>query len=195
MKISHIKNERITRARQGDEVAMKGLYNDYSAMVLNTAYRIVNNRPEAEDVLQDTFINAFSRLSQFDERASFGSWVKRIAVNRSIDLLRRRTPRTFEMNGTVEDKDYYEPEFNSLDTEEPIEYEGRLEEIYAAIHQLPDGYRSIFSMYVLEGYDHEEIAKILDIKVSTSISQLSRAKKKIRQLIPKIVKEKNEVHE
>lgn len=162
---------------------MNQLYQAYSAMIVNTAYRILNDRMGAEDVMQETFVQAFSRLEQYDERASFGAWLRRISVNKSIDLLRKkkRSGYTEDLDDLVE-KSIFETNLESISTH--VEEE-QLDLIYHAIQKLPDGYRTIFSLYVLEGYDHEEIAHILNVKVSTSISQLSRAKKKIRAMLKK----------
>ena len=168
----------IEKAKKGNQHAMHHLYALYAKAMLNTAFRILNNKEDAEDVLQDSFIKAFSRLSQFDSQSTFGAWIKRIVINRSIDALKKKNKRAFlaEADVFIEEKVFvFGAEQNGLQTQ--------LDLLYKALHQLPDGYRTVFSLYMLEGYDHNEISQILDIGVSTSISQLSRAKKKLKLLI------------
>ena len=168
----------IEKAKKGNQHAMHHLYALYAKALLNTAFRILNNKEDAEDVLQDSFIKAFSRLSQFNSQSTFGAWIKRIVINRSIDALKKRNKQAFLLGPDVlvEEKSFvFGIEQNDL--------QSQLDLLYKALHQLPDGYRTVLSLYMLEGYDHDEISKILDIGVSTSISQLSRAKKKLKLLI------------
>jgi RNA polymerase sigma-70 factor (ECF subfamily) len=171
----------IELAREGDEKAMHQLYGKYAKAMLNTAYRILNNAEDAEDVLQESFINVFTRLHQYKYQSSFGAWVKRIVVNRSIDALKKKQ-RTLVLT----QNEGKEPEVVfETGKENNLEVKDKLDLLYKALHALPDGYRTVFSLYMLEGYDHTEIAKILNIGVSTSISQLSRAKQKIKILTTK----------
>ena len=159
---------------------MHQLYVLYASAMLNTAFRIVNSREDAEDILQESFIKAFTRLSQFSYQSTFGAWIKRIVINTSIDALKKRNSNTFpiEINGYTKDVDAIAYQLGPLKSKQ-------IDQLYKAIHDLPDGYRTVFSLYMLEGYDHQEIATILNIGVSSSISQLSRAKKKLRTLIDK----------
>jgi RNA polymerase sigma-70 factor (ECF subfamily) len=170
--------EVIEKAKQGDQNAMHRLYVLYSKALLNTAFRILNNREDAEDVLQDAFIKIFSRLDQFRYQSTFGAWVKRIVVNKSIDELKKKQRIIFqEENG---EHLYENPP--SLKLEQQNDLQNKLDQLYKAMHDLPNGYRTVFSLYMLEGYDHNEISEIMNITVSTSISQLSRAKKKLKSL-------------
>ncbi len=144
--------------------------------MLNTSYGILNSREDAEDVLQESFIKVFSKLHQFNYQSSFGAWFKRIVVNQSIDELRKKRNLVFDNGETIMEIS------TDTNSENEIVLQAKLDSIYNALHQLPDGYRTVLSLYVLEGYDHNEISEILNIGVSTSISQLSRAKKKLRLL-------------
>jgi RNA polymerase sigma factor (sigma-70 family) len=167
----------IELAKNGDESAMFRLYTAYSKAMLNTSFRILNHREDAEDVLQDAFVKAFSRLHQFKYDSSFGSWLKRIVVNASIDQLKSKKVNLelTESDGeTVDDAPLFERE---------EDLQSQLDAVYDALHKLPDGYRTVLSLYMLEGYDHQEISGILNIGVSSSISQLSRAKKKLKSLL------------
>lgn len=159
---------------------MHKLYTLYAKALLNTAYRILNNREDAEDVLQESFLKAFKHLHQFNYQSTFGAWIKRIVINRSIDLLKSNNKLTFVAESAAPTPSEYPAEDVSLEQQE------KLNLLYNALHQLPNGYRTVFSLYMLEGYDHKEIASILNIAESASISQLSRAKKKLRLLTQKM---------
>ena len=172
----------IERAKLGDQNAMYRLYSSYSKAMLNSAHRILNNRQDAEDVLQDSFVKIFSQLHQFSYQSSFGSWIKRIVINASIDQLNRKRNDL----SLYEDHEVADEEHNVIHIDQENGRQAQLDLMYKALLELPDGYRTVLSLYMLEGYDHEEISTILNIGVSTSISQLSRAKKKLRAIIQKI---------
>jgi len=159
---------------------MHQLYLLYGKAMLNTAFRILNNREDAEDALQDAFIKMFARLHQFQYKSTFGAWFKRIVVNHSIDALKKKRAVTF-----LDDAHFPERAPNHTTNAPDQDIQDKLNSFYQSLHQLPDGYRTVLSLYLLEGYDHQEIAQILDIKESTSISQLSRAKKKLQFLTTK----------
>lgn len=163
----------VENAKEGDQNAMFNLYKCYSVAMLNTSFRILNNKEDAEDALQEAFIKAFTRLHQFNYESTFGAWLKRIVVNHSVDQLKKRKNLIFDDEII---------RHISIAPETTIDLQEKLDSLYRALHQLPDGYRTVLSLYMLEGYDHDEISKILNIGVSTSISQLSRAKKKIKLL-------------
>ena len=168
----------IEQAKRGDQQAMHRLYVLYAKAMLNTAYRILNHPEDAEDVLQEAFINVFSRLSQYNYQSTFGAWVKRIVINKSIDALKKKHQNVFLTEASAAGEEMGSA-FSSEDTDD---LDQKLNLLYKALHALPDGYRTVFFLYMLEGYDHNEISEILKIEVSTSISQLSRAKKKIISL-------------
>jgi len=140
----------------------------------NTSLRIVNDTMEAEDIMQEAFLSAFEKINTYSGTVSFGAWLKRIVVNRSLDVLNKKKLilEDIESHGDIRD-----------DSPEEIEskqnFENRLETVKQAIEKLPDGYRIILSLYLIEGYDHDEIGEILGISSSTSRSQLSRAKQKL----------------
>lgn len=178
MQDSHLEihAEIIERARQGRESAYKELYRLYHRSMFNTAIRITADRAEAEDVLQESFINAFRNLDSFRGESTFGAWLKRIVVNKSLNALRRtiHDEWTDELNQIPEDT-------GSPSGEDQFSYS--VSQVNQAILQLADGYRTVISLYLIEGYDHEEIGQILGIDQNTSKSQLSRAKKKLIQLL------------
>lgn len=160
---------------QNDSVAQYKLYSLYSKAMLNVAYRICNDLDQAEDLLQDAFINAFKNLSSFKGTASFGSWLKRIVVNTSLNYLRSKKLQFEELE---EGKISVIEEELSDDCQDYL-----VEQVKDGITQLPTGYRLVISLYLLEGYDHKEIAEVLNISESTSKSQYNRAKSKLRQII------------
>jgi RNA polymerase sigma factor (sigma-70 family) len=141
----------------------------------NVSYRITGREEDAEDALQEAFISAFKNLESYRGDATFGAWLKRIVVNKAINIVKKRREELM-------------PEYAQLDVaeeEENIEYREGLtvERVRDAIQQLPDGYRSVLTLYLLEGYDHQEIAEIMSISESTSKSQLNRAKNKLREFL------------
>jgi len=172
------KDELITRCKLGDVQGYELLYRQYSKAMYNTSLRIVNNTADAEDVLQESFVAAF-RLDNFDYSSTFGAWLKRIVVNKSIDMLRRRKMVLVDIEETAL--------HHAADTvpadEENIQL--KVEEIRKAMTQLPNGYRTVLSLHLFEGYDHEEIADILHITQSTVRTQYHRAKQKLLQLLQK----------
>ena len=143
----------------------------------NTALRIVNKAADAEDVLQDSFTDAFMQLRSFENKSTFGAWLKQIVVFKSISFLKRQRMSFVDMEGMVD-----LPEENALDETE-IWY--TVDMIKQTMQQLPDGYRTVLSLYLFEGYDHEEISEILGVAQSTVRTQYIRAKQKLLQLLKK----------
>jgi len=164
----------IEECRKGSIKAQFMLYNQYSKAMYNLAYRMMNNREDAEDVLQEAFLECFRKISSFRFESTFGAWLKSILINRCINQLRKK-----KIN--LELMETYPAGIPEEETE-PV-YNTAL--IYKGIEQLPDGYRIILTLYLLEGYDHTEIAQILSISESTSKSQYSRAKDKLRTILSK----------
>lgn len=167
--------ELIEQCRQGSREAHYRLYKLYAKSMYNISYRIVNNTGEAEDVLQEAFISAFRNLEYYRGDATFGSWLKRIVVNKAINVLKKRR---FEQLPDREDFDVAE----IVEAGEQ-EFPYSVDQVKRAIAILPDGYRAVLSLYLLEGYDHSEIAEILGISESTSKSQFNRSKKKLLNLL------------
>jgi RNA polymerase sigma factor (sigma-70 family) len=163
----------IDRCRSGDRDAHYRLYKLYSKAMFNVSLRITGNAGDAEDALQDAFVSAFRNLSNYRGDAAFGAWLKRIVVNEAINVLKKRR---HELIPDDEDWDIAEVEQG-----EEYREELTVDRVKKAIAALPDGYRTVLSLYLLEGYDHQEIAEIMNISESTSKSQLNRAKAKLRE--------------
>ncbi len=166
----------IERCLEGDRTAQYELYRKYNRAMYNTAWRIVRDDQEAEDILQEAFINAFQYLHTFQGTSTFGAWLKRIVVNKSLNILQKNRLPLDNLNDEEHDVPQEEEESIYVDQDE-------LERVRNAIEDLPDGYRVILSLYLLEGYDHLEISEILGISVGTSKSQYNRAKKKLREML------------
>lgn len=144
--------------------------------MFNICYRMMNNMHDAEDMLQEVFCEAFKRLDSFRFESTFGAWIKRITINKCINELKRKKL-------SLELKEEFTPDNYSDEYEDTENILLSVDHIKHAMALLPDGYRVIFSLYMLEGYDHQEIAEIMNITVSTSKSQLARAKKKLVDIL------------
>jgi RNA polymerase sigma-70 factor (ECF subfamily) len=140
----------------------------------NVALRIVNDDAEAEDVLQEAFLDAFNRIADFRQETTFGLWLKQIVINRAINYLRKRKAEFV----SIDDVDVAEEPATDYETTQL-----KVDAIKAAIAELPDGYRVVLTLYLFEGYDHEEIAHILKITENTSRTQYMRAKRKLNSLL------------
>ncbi len=165
----------LERAKEGDQAAMRCLYDANVDRVYHLAFRMAGEEDLARDFTQDAFIRAFQRLDQFQERAAFSTWLHSIAVSVCLNGLRkRRREREREW---------------SLDEVAPLSVPGPdprprvRDRLHGAIDSLPDLYRTVFVLYDVEGYRHEEIAEMLDVAVGTSKARLSRARGKLRELL------------
>jgi len=169
--------ELVAECRNGSRKAYSDLYRLYSKAMFNISVRILNDEEEAADVLQEAFLDAFSRIADFRQETTFGMWMKQIVINKSISQLRKRKMELISLGDTDVESI---PDNEQVDTEE---LELQVQQVRAAIHQLPDGYRVVLSLYLLEGYDHEEISHILRISENTSRTQLMRAKRKLIEIL------------
>ena len=169
----NLHDDLIERSKVGDRLAQSELYRLYSKAMYNICYRFSNDRDDAEDILQDAFISAFANLKSYRKEASFGAWFKRIVVNKAINFVKRKKMDLLSLEEVAID-----PE--DVQTSDD-EYILNIDKIRDGIQELPDGYRLVFSLYLLEGYDHKEISEILGITESTSKSQYLRAKKKLKE--------------
>jgi RNA polymerase sigma-70 factor (ECF subfamily) len=164
----------IEDCRKGNKKAQFRLYEQYSKAMYNLAYRILNNREDAEDILQEAFVESFRNLDSFRFESTFGAWLKKIIVNKCLNHIKKKKI-DLTLCETLPTTIYEE--------EEEVIYETG--KIFKSIELLPDGYRIILTLYLLEGYDHSEISQILGISESTSKSQYSRAKEKLKNILSK----------
>ncbi len=166
-------NELIEGCRQNNRKAQKLLYDLHSPVMFGVCMRYVKNREDAEDVMIEGFFKAMTNIHQFTGAGNFQGWIRRIMVNESLMFLRKQ--HNFRM--TVE--------VSNIEIKSQVNVEDELsaQDILNLLDKLPTGYRTVFNLYVLEGYKHREIAELLDISINTSKSQLILAKKRMRRLI------------
>lgn len=166
-----IHRQLVEACKAGNRKAYNELYNSYAKAMYNICYRMMNNAEEAKDMLQEGFSDAFRRLESFRFESTFGAWLKKIVINKCINALEKRKIKWV-------DEDIAETSLTTAD-EDNIDEEGlrlSVERVKKAMNRLPEGARIIFSLYLLEGYDHTEISEILHISESTSKSQFMRAR-------------------
>lgn len=175
-------DELVAKCKQGDVQSYNALYRRYASAMFNTSLRIVNNSADAEDVLQDAFVAAF-RLDNFDYSSTFGAWLKRIVINKSIDVLRRRKLNVVDIDNTAVDG----IQEDELPDEENIKL--KVEEIKKAIIKLPSGYRTVLSLFLFEDYSYSEIATTLKITESTVRTQYHRARQKLLHTLKNVNKD------
>jgi RNA polymerase sigma factor (sigma-70 family) len=161
----------IEQCEKGDARAQLDFYKQHYKPVFTTCLRIVGNKVEAEDVMQETFITAFSKLSSLESEEKATGWLCTIARNKSLNYIQR------ERNTWVDLKDHDEPVYDTKYEEVDVAY------IYKGIKLLPEGYRLIMNLYLFEGMNHEQIGSSLGISASTSRSQYARAKQRLKQII------------
>jgi RNA polymerase sigma factor (sigma-70 family) len=172
--------ELIARLREGDPGAQFEAYESYKVAMYNTAVRIVQDVAEAEDVLQDAFLAAFTKIDRFSGDSTFGAWLKSIVVNKSINALNKQKA-SLNLKEQMAQEAANTATAAASDTDEAMVW--NVSQINRAVEQLPDGYRVVLSLYLFEGYDHREIADILGITEGGSKSQYNRAKSKLRDIL------------
>lgn len=171
----------IEKCQRNDRKAQLQLYNQYCDGMYCVAMRFVKDSMEAEDIVQESFIKAFSKLHQFKAEVTFGAWLKRIVINKSIDLLKSRKQRLIELEEV-----HLKVVDTSKDDEWLVSDSIDIDMVKKAIKKLPDKYRYVVMLYLMEGYDHQEISEILDISEVASRTQLSRGKVKLQELLKPI---------
>ena len=171
--------ELIKGCMKGDRQAQNRLYQKYKAILFGICLRYGNSREEAEDMLQEGFIKIFSDLYQYQPTGPLGGWMRKVVINVALQHIRKNKKfRIFENHEQI--VAVYEPDLK-------IFKNNREEAILKIVQQLPDGYRIIFNLYVIEEFSHKEIAEKLGISVSTSKSQYSRARAALRTMLVKNV--------
>ncbi len=158
----------LEKCMANDRKAQMQLYKQYCEGMYCVAMRFLKNSDDAEDVLQESFIKAFQKMDQYKGDVTFGAWLKRIVINKSIDFLKSKKDKTLELNESYmhisEDEDWTVDEGISIDV------------IKKAIENLPEKYRYVMMMYLIEGFDHTEISQVLDLAETTCRTRLLRGK-------------------
>lgn len=183
--------ELIEKVRLGSQKAQYQLYEKYVRAMYHVCVRIVGKGHEAEEVLQDAFVRAFMKIEEYRGDAAFGAWLKRIVVNTSINFLQKKKINLVSLDEMLVEpmlEDDCENDFTEINihtgiSEKDTKHNSEVSRVKEAINKLSDGYRIVLSLYLFEGYDHEEIGEILGISSSTSKSQYSRAKKRLRTML------------
>ncbi|OFX30058.1 MAG: hypothetical protein A2X08_06455 [Bacteroidetes bacterium GWA2_32_17] len=175
----------IEQCRKGKQAAQEELYNRFAAAMLGVCIRYCGNHTEAEDVMQEGFIKVFRNIYEFKARneGSFATWIKIIMVNTALNFLRDK--KRFSFIEDIENVPIYEQEKTDLFFEESEKYIPSRNELVEMVNELPEGYKLVFNLHVIEKYGHKEISKMLGITEGTSKSQLSKA----RFVLQKKVKE------
>jgi len=165
----------IQQCRSGDTKAQRALVQRFAQQMFLHCYRYLKDRSDAEEVLSDGFVKVFQHLARFEYRdePSFEGWIRRIMVNEALGFLRKRKKVVY-----VEEREY-----ESI--ADPLSIEGTIaaEDLYRLVLSLPLQYRTVFNMYAIEGYSHQEIGELLNVTEGSSRSLLSRARKMLHQLI------------
>ncbi|MFD2542001.1 RNA polymerase sigma factor [Lacinutrix gracilariae] len=168
----------IEKCKQNNRLAQMQLYNQYCNGMYIVANRFVKDAAEAEDVVQEAFIKAFQKLHQYKGEVTFGAWLKRIVVNKSIDYLKSKKQQVVALeevhlkvvDAANDDKWLVDEKITCL-------------EVKNAINTLPEKYKYVVMLFLMEGYDHQEISEILNITQVASRTQLSRGKQKLQELL------------
>jgi len=165
----------VKRCKEGDRQAQNELYKLFANAMFNISRRMMGDDEDAKDVLQESFIEAFAKIGTLDNEITFPAWIKRIVVNKSINALRKKRLLTTDL-----EENYDIPEVESTDNEIVKHQANR---IMGALNNISEGCRTVFNLYLFEGYDHKEIGEIMAITESASKAQYSKAKSKIRNLL------------
>jgi len=167
--------EIIDKCLAGDAQAQHQLYARYADAMLNVAYRILGNREDAKDVLQESFLKVFRELKTLKNKQGFAAWIKRIVVNTTINQAKKKGLKLVELT-------HQEPKWEN-DSDDSDEIDFKFNQVKKALMKLPNGYRTVLTLYLIDGFDHNEIAQILNISKSTSLTQYSRGKKRLKEIL------------
>jgi len=165
----------IAECKKNNQKAQLQLYDMYCKAMYNTAFNFVKNEAVAEDMMQESFIKAFQKITSFNQEVAFGAWLKRIVINQCLDWLKKRKLNIV----SIDTQDIQIASEENWEVDDCI----TIECINESIHKLPDKYKVVLKLFLLEGYDHQEIAQILNISEVSSRSQLFRGKNKLKELL------------
>jgi RNA polymerase sigma factor (sigma-70 family) len=174
----HIHRQLVEDCKSGNRKAQYELYNSYAKAMYNICFRMMNNAEEAQDILQEGFVDAFRRLESFRFESTIGAWLKKIIINKCINALEKR--RIIWADEEISELDLMPVDNESINEDE---LQLSVERVKKAMSRLPEGARVIFSLYLLEGYDHTEISEILHISESTSKTQFMRARQMVKEIL------------
>lgn len=167
--------ELIVLAAESNRHAQQKIYSKYAPKMLSVCRQYIKDLHQAEDIMITAFMKVFTNLKNFEHKGSFEGWIRRIMVNECISFIRVQKKVSF-----LEDEFYVEDTFNNIESHFSVE------DIQTLIDSLPDGYKMVFNLYAIEGFKHQEIAKMLGISEGTSKSQLSHGRKMLQEQINKL---------
>jgi len=163
----------------GDRISQKELFQTFYGKMLGVCMRYTGNKTEAQDVVHDAFIKVFLSLSKFENKGSLEGWIRRIMVNSAIDHVRKK--REMFLSGDESKIEALEDDVNEQ-FEIEIYTKIKADLVMKCVQQLSPAYRTVFNMYIVENYSHQEIAEILNISVGASKSNLAKAKMRVQEL-------------
>lgn len=174
----------IAKCKRGESSAYKQLYELYAPTMLSVCIRYVGNKETANDLLQEGFIKIFTRIDSYSGIGSFGGWIRRIFVTTALEYLRQKD--ALKMSKNIDD-------YNDCTEGFDVSVLDRLsaDEIMSCVSQLPDGFRTVFNLFAIEGYTHYEIAQMLNIKESTSRSQFTRARRMLQEVVLLLIQDED----
>ncbi|MBT8285784.1 MAG: RNA polymerase sigma factor [Flavobacteriaceae bacterium] len=162
---------------KGNQRAQMEIYNRYYKAMYNTAHRIVKDRAEAEDIMQESFLNAFTKLHSFKGNVAFGAWLKKIVINKSLVSYRNRKKKNeVSLNDTL-----YKVRDNDVAEAIDVDTEQLAQQVLTAMKSLKENYRVSLTLHLIEGYDYEEICGLMDISYANCRTMISRAKESLRK--------------
>ncbi len=178
-------NQLIERCKKNDASAQMHVYKLYYKAMYNSAYRILKDEFEAEDIMQEAFLTAFTKLNSFKGKVTFGAWLKRIVINKSLTQLKKNSRyQEVKMEITLNDR----TEISDVNYET-----SDVKKILKGIDSLKDSYRVILTLSLIEGYDNEEITKILNYSPENVRTTIYRAKKKLKEMLSNVINRINVV--
>lgn len=177
-KYKNIHQQLIDDCKNGNTQAQFEIYKLYYKAMYNTSLRLVNNSAEAEDIMQEAFLSAFKKIDNYKEEVSFGAWLKKIVVNRSLDYLKKRKIQ----QETIDERAFNIKDNNEITSDADIVAQ-EVAEIKQAIALLPENYRTLITLHLIEGYDYDEISEILDMSNAAIRTGYSRARAKLQNII------------
>ncbi|WP_395053351.1 RNA polymerase sigma factor [Flavobacterium sp.] len=167
--------ELIELAVANNRHAQQKIYSKFSPKMLSVCRQYIKDLHNAEDIMITAFMKVFTNLNKFEHKGSFEGWIRRIIINECISYIRVQKKVKF-----IEDENYFEDSFNNIESQFSVD------DIQSLIDNLPDGYKMVFNLYCVEGFKHQEIATMLGINEGTSKSQLSHARKMLKEQINKL---------
>ncbi len=171
----NIERQLITECKKGDRKAQKQLYETYAGKMMGVCLRYCKDRETAKDLLHDGFLKVFSHIDDFECKGSFEGWIRRIMINTALEFLRKQADEGYSQN--------IEEAFTLTNGDYGVLEKMQAEELVAVIQRLPDTYRSVFNLFVVEGFSHKEIAQAMHITESSSRVYLTRAKQLLQEML------------